>query len=135
MRVFSVRLIIYPVLCLLAGALAGANHVSFDQPAQPTAAGNCILSPNDLVDIKVFREDDLRVNARIAKDGTITFPLIGSVRIGGMSIHDASKTICELLEKDYLVNPQVAVSVREYAKRTFTILGQVQRAGAYDFPD
>jgi polysaccharide export outer membrane protein len=43
--------------------------------------------------------------------------------------------IRDLLAKDYLVNPQVSVSISEYDKRRFTVLGQVQKPGTYDMPD
>ncbi len=83
----------------------------------------------------MFQEDDLDCVLRVSKDGTITFPLIGRVVIGGKTPQDAALAIKALLAKDYLVNPQVNVTVTEYAKRLFTVLGQVQRPGSYDLPD
>jgi polysaccharide export outer membrane protein len=93
------------------------------------------LVPNDVVDIRVFQENDLDSTLRVSKEGTITFPLIGSVQIGGKTPQDAALTIKAALAKDYLVNPQVNVTVVEYAKKLFTVLGQVQRPGSYDLPD
>jgi polysaccharide export outer membrane protein len=100
-----------------------------------TGATDYRLVPNDVVQIKVFQEDDLDSMLRISKEGTITFPLIGSVMLGGKTPQDAAITIKAMLAKDYLVNPQVNVTVVEYAKRLFTVLGQVQRPGSYDLPD
>jgi len=99
------------------------------------ASQNYNLTANDLVEITVYQEDDLRTTARVADDGTITFPLIGSVRIGGKSVEEAAQAIRGRLAKDYLVNPQVNLTVTEYAKRRFTVLGQVEKSGTYDFPD
>jgi polysaccharide export outer membrane protein len=93
------------------------------------------LVTNDVIQIKVFQEDDLTSILRVSKEGTITFPLIGSVQVGGKTPQDAALSIKGLLAKDYLVNPQVSVTVVEYAKRRFTVLGQVQRPGAYELPD
>ena len=93
------------------------------------------LVPNDVVQIKVFQETDLDSILRVSQEGTVTFPLIGVVQIGGKSPQDAAGTIRQLLAKDYLVNPQVSLTVVEYAKRRFTVLGQVQRPGSYDLPD
>lgn len=93
------------------------------------------LHPNDLIEVKVFQEDDLQSTLRIGRDGTVNFPLIGAVRVGGKSAQDAAREIRELLAKNYLVNPQVSVTVKEYSKRRFTVLGEVQRPGAYDLPD
>lgn len=92
------------------------------------------LSPSDLVMIKVYQEDDLERELRIANDGTIDFPLIGVVEIGGKTINEASDLIRKSLQKDYLVNPQVSINIMEYAKRKFTVLGNVNKPGSYEIP-
>jgi len=93
-----------------------------------------LLVPDDLVEIKVYQQPDLETKARIDRDGTVTMPLLGSVRISGKTDEQARALIHDLLAKDYLVNPQVSVTVVEYAKRSFTILGEVQRPGTYEIP-
>lgn len=92
------------------------------------------LSPNDVVRIKVFQEEDLTTEMRLAKDGTGTFPLLGTINLGGKTVDEAAATVRDLLGKDYLVNPQVTITVTEYSKRRFTVLGQVQKPGSYDIP-
>ena len=96
---------------------------------------NYQLAPGDMLHVKVFQEDDLESTLRISRDGTITFPLIGLAHVGGKSPQDAAAVIRTLLEKDYLVNAQVSVTVMEYAKRRYTVLGQVQKPGSYELPD
>lgn len=113
----------------------GAPPPSEAMPEQAGPRANYVLAPNDLVGIKVFQEDDLETKVRISKDGTITFPLVGVVRIGGKSPQEAAKAIRDMLAKGYLINPQVTVSVLEYTKYRLTVLGQVQKPGSYDFPD
>lgn len=93
------------------------------------------LASNDVIEIRVFQEDDLACRLRISPKGTIVFPLIGTVAVGGMSPQDAAETIRVRLAKDYLVNPQVTVTVFDYGKRRFTVIGEVQRAGTYDMPE
>src|SRR3954468_24310438 len=113
-------------LCLaLAGALAGFLFTG----ARAASTDNYTLQPNDLVQIKVFQEPDLTTTARVAADGTISFPLIGTVGIGGRTVSGAAGTIRSALAKDYLVDPQVSLTVTDYAKRRFTVLGQVQKGG------
>jgi polysaccharide export outer membrane protein len=92
------------------------------------------LSASDVIRIKVFQEDDLATEARIGKDGTVTIPLVGVVNLGGKTVEEAAALLRELFGRDYLVNPQVTLTVSEYAKRRFTVLGQVQRPGTYDIP-
>lgn len=93
-----------------------------------------VLAPNDVVQIKVYQEDDLETKARIGQDGTISFPLIGVVPIGGKTVEQAGALIREKLDKDYLVNPQITLIVVEYSKRRFTVLGQVQKPGSFEIP-
>jgi polysaccharide export outer membrane protein len=52
-----------------------------------------------------------------------------------MSPQEAAETIRVKLAKDYLVNPQVTVTVFDYGKRRFAVLGEVQKAGTYDMPE
>jgi polysaccharide export outer membrane protein len=101
----------------------------------PTVSQTYVLSPNDVVQVKVYQEDDLETKARIAKDGTTSFPLIGVINLGGKTIQQASILIRDALGKDYLVNPQVTITVVEYAKRRFTVLGQVQKPGTFEIPN
>ena len=107
----------------------------FDAPPLRAQQGNYLLQPNDLVSVTVFQEDDLATRARVGNDGTISVPLIGSVRIGGKSVDEAAQMIRARLAKGYLVNPQVNVGVVEFAKRLVTVLGQVQKGGTFEFPN
>lgn len=93
------------------------------------------LTANDVLKIKVYQEEDLTTDLRISKDGTATFPLLGAISLGGKSIEEATAMVRDLLAKDYLVNPQVTITVTEYAKRRFTVLGQVGKPGIYEFPN
>lgn len=93
-----------------------------------------ILRPGDVLQVKVYQEEDLTSSSRIGSDGAITMPLLGSVRVASNTVSQATATIASLLAKDYLVNPQVTLNVTEFAKRRFTVLGQVQRPGTYEMP-
>ena len=116
---------------------AGALFIVACFGATPLRAqqANYLLAPNDLVSVTVFQEDDLATRARVGNDGTISVPLIGSVRIGGKSVDEAAQMIRARLAKGYLVNPQVNVGVVEFAKRFVTVLGQVQKGGTFEFPN
>src|SRR5229473_3287093 len=69
------------------------------------ASANYLLAANDIIHIKVYREEELDTTVRLAKDGTIIFPLIGSLQIGGKTTAQATALVRDLLAKDYLVNP------------------------------
>jgi polysaccharide export outer membrane protein len=118
-----------------ARVITAATPADAVQPDQDSPRANYVLAANDLIGIKVFQEDDLETRVRISKDGTITFPLVGVIRVGGKTPQEAARTIRDMLAKGYLINPQVTVSVLEYTKYRLTVLGQVQKPGSYDFPD
>ena len=97
-------------------------------------SGNYRIAEHDVLQFKVYQEADLDTTARVSKDGTIAFPLIGTVQIGGRTAEEAALLIQNRL-REYLVKPQVTIRITEYSKRRFTVLGQVSRAGTYDLPD
>lgn len=71
---------------------------------------------------------------QISRDGSISFPLIGRVVIGGLPLGEAEKVISSRLAQNYLVNPQVSIAVTQYAPQNYTVLGQVGAPGAYPVP-
>jgi polysaccharide export outer membrane protein len=116
-------------------------QVPVAEPAPPAAAPAAVVETNvhllasdDLVEIKVYRQPDLETKARIDRDGTVTMPLVGTINVSGKTPEQARQMIRDLLAKDYLVDPQVNVTIVEYAKRSFIILGEVQRPGTYEIP-
>ena len=70
----------------------------------------------------------------MAQDGSIVLPLIGIFFVGGKSVFDAERLITELYNRDYLVNPQINVTITEYALRRVNVLGQVNKPGVVIFP-
>jgi protein involved in polysaccharide export with SLBB domain len=116
------------------GTLA-ATGLPQNELALEAATKNYTLTENDVISVKVYQEQDLDAILRVAKDGTVNYWLLGRVRVGGQTVQDATRMIRESLAKDYLVNPQVNVTIVEYARREFTILGEVQRAGSYVIPE
>jgi polysaccharide export outer membrane protein len=93
------------------------------------------ILPADILEITVFQEPDLKSTLRVSNEGTISFPLIGMVQIGGLTPQAAAQALRDRLAKGYLINPQVSVTVMEFSKRRFTVLGEVQKPGSYDMPD
>jgi protein involved in polysaccharide export with SLBB domain len=94
-----------------------------------------VLSPNDQVGVDVFGEDDLRTAGRLNSEGNLSVPLLGSVHLAGLTLTQAAAKLTELFGRDYLVNPKVNVVLIGYAKRRFTMLGQINRPGSYEMPD
>ncbi len=119
----------------LLAVIVFAHGLAAQAPATSDTSQNYRLAPNDLIYIKVFQEDDLNSTLRISEDGTVIFPLIGGVKIGGLTVQAATKSIRDLLDARFLVNPQITLTVLGYANRNVTVLGQVQKPGSYSLRD
>jgi polysaccharide export outer membrane protein len=93
------------------------------------------LTLADRVRIAVYQETDLDSLTRIDARGRVNLPLIGEITIGGLTVIEAQAVI-ENAYKDgrFLRNPQVTVSVEEYAPREVSIQGQIRNAGRYTLP-
>ena len=110
----------------------GGSEVSSVVAPPSVRPANYALSPGDSIVITVFREPDLNTQQRLSRDGTINFPLLGVIRLSAKNTNEAAALIANLLSKGYLIHPQVTVSVVDYAKIKFTILGQVSNPGAFE---
>lgn len=129
----------------LAGALFAAEGTAPDEtvpapsapaeaaPAKPEAT-DYVLQPSDLIRVMIFQEPDLLREVRITQEYTITLPLIGTIELRDRTVRQAEEIIRALYDKDYLVNPQVNLTVLEYTQRTVQVVGQVNNPGAVVFP-
>jgi polysaccharide export outer membrane protein len=119
-----------PLLVLLCAGLATAS-------GQAPEKKNYIhtLTLADRVRIAVFQEEDLTSLTRIDARGRVNLPLIGEIAIGGLTVIEAQAAIeAAYREGRFLRNPQVTVSVEEYAPREVSIQGQIRNAGRYTLP-
>jgi len=117
-------------------ALAGTTVVS----AQATAAAPVRMAPaaeyrlgaGDVVRITVFQNPELTLEARLTEGGQISFPLLGAVRLGGLSVPEAEKVLVDGLTKgNFLRNPQVTIIVLQVRGSQANVLGQFNRPGRY----
>jgi protein involved in polysaccharide export with SLBB domain len=112
------------------------SAVATAPPAPESRSGSdtYLLRANDLIRITVFQEDDLLTETRISTSGFITFPLLGTVYLKGKSVAEATAEIRKRLDKDYIINPQVTLTVLAYAQQWVTVLGEVQKPGQIEIP-
>lgn len=101
----------------------------------PCGAEEMLIKPNDSVSMEVFEEAELATKTRILKSGEAVFPLIGPVKIAGLTIDEATTKIRELYAQDYLVSPRITLTVQEYAKEYVDVLGSVTTPGRVLIPD
>lgn len=119
-------------LLIVALALLGSLVPSRTSAEGERSSG--VISRMDNVEIRVFREDELTTRGQLSADGTITMPLIGAVRIEGLTTDQAGVAIKKKLADGYLVKPEVTVSIEARIRKTVTVLGQAQRPGVFELP-
>lgn len=90
------------------------------------------IREGDMVQVSVFDEPELAAGGRVRNDGTIQCPLIGAVKIQGLSQTAAARLIEAEYRKDYLVHPEVNLFISQFSVQRITILGQVQRPGSHE---
>jgi polysaccharide export outer membrane protein len=107
--------------------------VSPDAPASPapapTPAPEYRLGAGDVLDVIVFGNDDLTRTTTVQTTGSISLPLLGEVPVAGLTVSEAKQKLMSLLARDFLVNPQVDVKIKEYQSQFVTVLGEVNSPG------
>lgn len=118
------------VLIVLAIALVAATgHAATQTPAE---RADYPLGAGDMIRIQVFQSPDLTVEARVSELGVISYPLLGAIRIGGLSPTQAERLIAtRLRDGNFLQNPQVTLNVTQFRSQQVSVLGNVNRPGRY----
>jgi polysaccharide biosynthesis/export protein len=91
-----------------------------------------VLGPGDILRITVFQNPDLATETRVSEAGTLSFPLIGSVPVGGLSLSQGEKKIADMLRQGgFVQKPQVNILPTQIRSSQVAVLGQVNRPGRY----
>jgi polysaccharide biosynthesis/export protein len=106
-------------LVLLTGVLAAQS------------AGDYVIGPQDVLTIAVFDQADLGGKYAVELDGSFTFPLIGRVKAGGMTIRDFESELKARLADGFFKNPQVTVAIEQYRSQRIFVTGEVRNPGSY----
>jgi polysaccharide export outer membrane protein len=125
---------------LLVGAMIAASLVpakAEDAPSSGNAGKQRVynIRATDKLRITIFQEDDLSTLCRVDAKGTVNLPLVGEIRVRGLTLSEAERTI-ENAYRDgrFLRKPEVTVAVDDYAPREVSIQGQVKNPGRYPLP-
>jgi polysaccharide export outer membrane protein len=137
------KALIFAVLWLWAQGPSPAGQQAPPQDStQASEPGSYILGPRDVLKVTIFNEEQLsRDSVPIEMDGTIEYPLVGRVRVGGLTTRQVEQELIRLLGTrtgpdgkltGYLRNPQITVSVRDYRTVRVWVMGQVVRQGSHE---
>ncbi len=90
------------------------------------------IGPGDLLDVKVYEAQDLSTEARVSTRGTVTYPLLGEVDLGGLTVQEAEKRLRGLLQAKYVKDPHVSIFIKEYRSKKVAVVGAVKNPGDYE---
>lgn len=100
--------------------------------AQQAAANEYVLGPGDVIRINVFQSPELSLETRLSESGSVSYPLLGQVKLGGLAVPEAEKRIADGLKGGNIVKqPQVSIMVVQVRGNQASVLGQVNRPGRY----
>lgn len=112
--------------CAQSAAQSSSSKITVD-PEQSNAIGD-----GDMLEIAVFESPDLSTKVRVGGEGEVLLPLAGTLHLQGLSVADASAVIrARLIERRFVKDPKVTVSITEYATRGVSVLGEVKKPGIY----
>jgi polysaccharide biosynthesis/export protein len=119
-------------LAALAGTTTVSAQATSAEPVRAAPSAEYRLGAGDVVRITVFQNPELTLESRLTEGGQISFPLLGAVRLGGLSVPEAEKVLVDGLTKgNFLRNPQVTIIVLQVRGSQANVLGQFNRPGRY----
>jgi polysaccharide export outer membrane protein len=90
------------------------------------------IGPEDLLEISVFEDEKLNKTVRVSSQGNINFPLLGVLKVKGLTAGELEREIRDLLAEKYFQDPNVSVFIKEYRNQRISIVGAVEKPGVYE---
>jgi polysaccharide export outer membrane protein len=124
-------------VCALLGAQAVQQAVAQTRSTSEGSSANSApaeyrLGGGDVLRITVYQNLDLLLETRVSEAGIISYPLLGNIRIGGLSVTQAEKVIADGLKSgNFIKNPQVTIAILQVKGNQASVLGQVNRPGRF----
>ncbi len=140
-RVLSVRAVSALLASLCCALLLGACATPLDPkytallegPSEAPSAST--LGGGDKIALRVYGEEELGGEFVVAPEGTISFPLVGKVKVHGMTCAHVEDALVEKLQNGFLQKPSVTCSVLEYNSKKIFVFGQVKKPGNFRYVD
>ncbi len=90
------------------------------------------IGPEDLLEISVFEDEKLNKTVRVSSQGNVSLPLLGVMRVKGLTSNEVEKEMRDLLSEKYLNDPHVSVFIKEYRNQRISVMGAVEKPGTFD---
>jgi polysaccharide biosynthesis/export protein len=89
------------------------------------------IGPQDVLNVTVYGESELSGKYTVEQDGTFTFPLVGRVKAGGITLREFEQVLKRQLSDGFLKNPQVSIAIETYRSQRILVMGEVRSPGEY----
>ena len=129
-----------PLVLLVIWTATFGVAVAQPKPVSAKSQSDYRLQPEDHIVIAVVGEATLNegtflgISRKVTSGGTITYPYLGPIKVVNKTPAEVEELIRTLLDKDYIINPQVIVSMKEYRSRRVSVVGEVAKPGVYELP-
>lgn len=124
---FAAALLVSAVLaCRSAGEFVWVD--AYKPSSAAVASGAYVIGAGDSINVKVWNQEAMSAKVRVRDDGMISLPFVHDVEAVGLEPTELAKRIQTKL-KDYIVNPEVTVSLEEEAPMEISVLGEVAKPG------
>jgi polysaccharide biosynthesis/export protein len=100
-------------------------------PLSALSADDYVVGVEDVLKITIYNHPDLTTTERVNGEGAITLPLLGEMKVGGMTTDQVAKKIAAGLADGFIIDPNVSVFVVEFRSKKTIIMGQVNKPGIY----
>jgi polysaccharide export outer membrane protein len=129
-------LIVLAAACRTPKPYEGGGVMTSEQAQGSEARGTAsTLGSGDLLEVRVYQENDLSGAFRVSPEGLIDYPLCGKVSVLNMSSSKAADAVTACLKNGFLKNPQVTVLVREYTSKKVFVLGEIAKPGTFPYEE
>lgn len=134
-----VRVARYWMCALVLGVMATGSPLALAQDAESSSQSATTpdqsamtIGPGDLIDLSVYHVPELILKVRVDSNGLVSLPLIGDLKLAGMTVRDAQLLIArELVRRQLVKKPEVSLFIEEFATQGITVYGEVNTPGIY----
>lgn len=138
-KFWSYLMLCFGIVCSASAQFAGAA------PGSPSGGDDALLQsllharppelsfhPDDVLAVRIYGVPEYNIEQRVARDGTIAFPLVGKVKVAGLTVQQLEATLASLLAKNGMIKaPQVTVRAVSQPWVVVTVSGDVPKAGIF----
>jgi polysaccharide export outer membrane protein len=114
--------------------ITSLNEQMFAAAKMYTDPSDYLLGAGDLLQVTVFESKELNTTVRVSSRGHVTLPLLGQIKVKGLTAREAEIAIENGYRAKYIKDPHVSVFVKEHMSKRVTLVGQFKQPGTYEYP-